>query len=800
MTPEELEQYIAKADNKGFVEAAAGLPESERKKLSKTAIQIWREIDRQHAEYDSNAHRFLYEPIQRMVKWLKGETQHDYREQKQTALLAVFAMCPLSVTRKINEFFNNEIRDLFVKIIFDRKPEWLDDWIEERLKGNWPRVEWDALRRFMKGGICRKPTSDRYLQLMVSSFPDSWHKKDGYTPLSEKLLKEPDLLEEIWRLFEVETIAFTVSYDSFKDLPPGFETWMKAISVLSERGYLDRQRLLDGCLSGLTTGFKNNTLSGYIQLYNQLKPSIDEIRSRQQRYIDLLSHSAAHVVTFALKNLEHLDKNRSLADESCMQALVSVFRIGTKIQPASALKILQHIVSRKPDLTNAAARIATEGLTHPLTEIQGKALDLLETWLPRCDEEIYVILRSHIDEIASSHRTRLEHLCGSHHEDFGEPVKNIDDAGIGKFRAQAEERINQLPKNLRQLAEVDRAMCVFEGESPPPLEYSIHEIPLLTGLEAIRPFESIQELIDAVSHTVETVDSADEVERILDGISRFCDQEMEGFYSYTEPVVKRILERGGTSKGFLVPGSGWPPSFAAMILVWLRSEYSSRIYEAQFELSGPILFLDGRVTELGMRVNKKQAAPLLAAPTHQHGWLDPRKLVQRMKVWQSQKTVIQDNDFKQAMLRLAPDFRREACEEAKQLTGDTGRIVRYALGGDEKPERRDGYQAFLWLAAGRARCPRERLDDLECLDLERCGPDELTAANYTWKAYTSSRKTSWDNSIYTIPRLELSTGKSAEDPMAQLKNPTTALHTRDRWTAYSAHSSQLIQWIGMTWP
>ncbi|GAA2830318.1 DUF6493 family protein [Crossiella cryophila] len=98
------------------------------------------------------------------------------------------------------------------------------------------------------------------------------------------------------------------------------------------------------------------------------------------------------------------------------------------------------------------------------------------------------------------------------------------------------------------------------------------------------------------------------------------------------------------------------------------------------------------------------AVPVSAA-THEGGWLDPVVFVTRM----IEHPAVAEVDVVDALLRLAPEGRREALALAAGLSGPYAEVVRYALGGD-------GVVAEDWvgLAATRARYP-EAADPLAAL-------------------------------------------------------------------------------------
>ena len=67
-------------------------------------------------------------------------------------------------------------------------------------------------------------------------------------------------------------------------------------------------------------------------------------------------------------------------------------------------------------------------------------------------------------------------------------------------------------------------------------------------------------------------------------------------------------------------------------------------------------FIEARAKEIQRRVRSGRIGPMLSAPTHKFGWLEPREFVRRCKEAESYEEV-PIADLIQALLRLAPDHR-----------------------------------------------------------------------------------------------------------------------------------------------
>jgi hypothetical protein len=240
MTPEELENLVQGSDAMAVANALGDLSESERGKLSKHAEMLLRECNRYKDQFWSIKQGSV-KPSPLMER-LFGTDFSRCGTTVQAAETAAFGLCPLGVVRKV-EF---QERDALIHVLSLRRPEWINDWLETQFKKQVFRLEWRDYWRLYKSGACSKPTSDDYYRFLTTA-------DGGDQSLSDFVAGEPDLQQDVWKLFEVETIAFT--YDWPDGSAGGRESWITAVCRLAQRGTLDRQRLLDASIKGLTTGF-----------------------------------------------------------------------------------------------------------------------------------------------------------------------------------------------------------------------------------------------------------------------------------------------------------------------------------------------------------------------------------------------------------------------------------------------------------------------------------------------------------------------------------------------------------------
>ena len=829
MTPEQLEQLVACCDKKAIAFAVENMPESERKKLSKHAAKIYRDLEK--APYyeisGDNGIRFFKKHVEYINSWLSENQSYDATDQLMTSRLAVLAFCPLSITKKIDARFGRD-EELVIKILMERRPEWIDKWVDEKLKGDWATIEWDTLRYFIKKGLCKKPDSEAYFRLLISKLPDSHYKKENYIPLSEKLLAEPDILDEdIWNFFTIETYAFANDWGhSYKDCPHNYESWPEALCRLSNESFIDRQRLLDGSIDGLSTGFKNNILSGYINFHDKLKPTIDELSSRQKSYMMLLGNQAPHVVTFALKVLKKLEKHNMLDDQAFIDNTANVFTIRTKTQPKTALLLLKKIVTRNAGYLNSAAKLVIEALSHESPDIQEFSLSLLEDWSKNLDSQIFELVIERREDVAAVHRSRFELLLRSVGLDISGEGVNYPDDSVDFLMAELRERVKLVDERYLKLSGIDNEDFLLTDSVPAPMEFDIFDVQILSGIEQVNPIQTIDELIDVVSHAVEEVDSAEEIERILDGISRLSDQRPDYFDSLTEPLLKRVNTFGSGAGRGIHNSWGTLVCFRTLINTWLRPKSNQfDVDKIEVDPGGIKTFQSFRIYEIVERVSSGKVAPLLSAPTHVGGWVDPLILVERIEKIIKNDEIIPIFDLCQAFLRLAPDNRDKALIKISQINYALVDTLFLAFGQIMENLYIDQQYGGLWLSAARSMYPSQKVDNIFSLPIENELPDGISPAIYNWKSFTTSRKCSYEDKIYRYGNVEISSelcsneydvmksGKCRTDEIVltdketqiqyKFQNlityPTVLLHVGGRWSFYGTHKAWLTNWIEMSW-
>jgi Family of unknown function (DUF6493) len=732
MTPFELRSLCRSiAIPLEFAAAFDGLSEADRKQLSKTAQEIFAEAR------ENERGRFG------LPTYAGG-----------LARLALLACCGGSQAKRVKsdgfrgtivddrgQFWHENlgrwadalknISDALIQILVVRRPAWADDWITQQLQepeGRWHSaspVTWTLVRRLMRAGVIRRPVVDGYMRLMASQ------GANDFDPV-----RDADLLEtEIWQLFAAQNTGFSWVPEKKATPSPQDRTlhgWPCVLLDLANKGRIDRGRLIDETLAALWRGFRPEMTLGFRRYLDHLELTVDETAAREGAFRDLLRHDQGPVVGEVIAALKQLHDAGRLDVAAFLKALPTALGVLDKGRLKSALSLVERIAKQSPAQLPLAALAVVPALNHESTELQDQAVKLLTKWKaadPALD--LTEVLASATSLLGHNHH-QLQELAGTASGEDSTGAHEETAGDLDQRRQNILVRLAALPdwiKGATCLGGLERAM--EDWELPPAFNPDPAVCPVLSGVEPIEPIRTVDELIDAVAHLFQVIERPEEVERVIDAIMRLGGQTTDDFVAKTAGLCQTVFStwRGEFTMATILFRTS--PNAVRLIGRWLATDFEG--VQPRFGSDFGFEAFNQRMAMLIPRYRSKRFGAVLATPTHRGGWIDPRVLVERIMSLETSPWLVHRFDLIAGLLRLAPDFRSEALASAAELPQPFGPIVRYALGGADRPTEADEEHADEWLAAGRARHPRGTLEDLKPLGLDEREPDGITRAVYRFR-------------------------------------------------------------------
>lgn len=507
----------------------------------------------------------------------------------------------------------------------------------------------------------------------------------------------PRIEPAIWRQFEVEgggEISLA-HFDKYIAQKSGGR-WAEALVVLASEGRLDRQRLIDASLDALNLGFAQFRAGWFSRFHESLKPIPDERAARSERYLALLASPLGPTVSFALAALKIVQRAGKLDAGAVLARIEPAMFAKTAASAMGALALLANSARSATKLHSEIARVAAIGFEHPSSEVQAAALALLETCALAMGGDARDAITQRIDVVSPALRPRAVALLGSVDAMPATDARSgPKPEEIGDLKARAK----QLPRQLCQLAGLDVAFGALArnlGDIPRAV-FTGMEVPRLDPANAIAAIATFEELIDEALVAIEHPHNLDRVERVLAGAVRFAAERPANAAELLAPLARSL--KAYRARDHDGSDAKAPRGALQIVMCALLGDTPSGVLVTEGD---PRAIMVLRTAAMAAAICSRTTCAQLSAPTHQGFWIDPRVLVARSKdTARRGLTLLGIADQILALLRLAPDYRSKGLRAARDIDGEWGAALRYALGGTVVK----GKTRSLWVAAARARAP-----------------------------------------------------------------------------------------------
>jgi hypothetical protein len=601
--------------------------------------------------------RTSFAPI--IYDWIKINSQFislgEFPDQREKLILTIQTVAPATFDKKLlQKCFKNMPSDAMkftnpvpLKSLRLRPQEWRNEFIlwliNCRVHNCW-LLYWQCVQ----DGICSRMINETIIDELLRFLNHGCTINFEEQNIADFWQQYPELLEkEFWYIFEHEfTKPFGFAYcDSHKI---GNNLWNQSFIELTEKGLIDRSRFLDVTLGTLQFNYFDIEMRWYSDLHRRLKPTIDEIKIREEKYLDLLDNRNPTTIALGTEMIVALNKANRLNERLFLQRMIPVFKDRSKIRPKILLGIVQKIAAKNPDLRNEAVHTALKGLTHEAVDVQTAAAIIIRDYNDPANTEIVAEIK------------RLRHLL--HYSVQQILPSYFSDQKTHEISVETESPVFQLPNRK---------------------SFGLSDIRRLDALAELKPVTSVDELIDLAVKVLENPSEIDEIEMLIDGINRFHTQRDEFFERKTSSIRKSLLSKKSWGFGFTEYrfGSYLNMTIGAWLADSLTVEPEKRTaYLHLIEKNCIYSILRSPKTEtifgqlqlsLAYRISKGITLELLSTPTHHGGWIDPLILIERIKRDPNQLKFHDLFDKSLSLYRLPMDHRAEALEILGQyLIGD----------------------------------------------------------------------------------------------------------------------------------
>ena len=191
------------------------------------------------------------------------------------------------------------------------------------------------------------------------------------------LREDPELLDRgFWPMFETEgggQVSLT-NVDKFADAE---HTWQGDVLRLVAEGEVDRQRVLDACLSALAGDLGAFQAGWFSRTFRALEPDAAELASRQPRLLDLVRSLVPATVTFAVGALRDVEAAGLLDDDALLDGVGPATGARSKATALAALRLLDTVSRRRPDRASEVEPAVRPALEHAHRDVRDRATGLV---------------------------------------------------------------------------------------------------------------------------------------------------------------------------------------------------------------------------------------------------------------------------------------------------------------------------------------------------------------------------------------------------------------------------------------
>ncbi len=664
----------------------------------------------------------------------------------QFAIKVITVACGPQKTLKYPFFIAemNYLEDLsysfFFKVLADRDPPWLMDWLPLWYKfyppmgGGWG-IDWDDFWLLMKNGKRERPFHPLYPLYLDGRFPvtrnhDDINNYDNIPfedTLTQRLKRYPNLLEQdIWYLFRADVQGFDENNWAFSGGTR--ETWGRAFMNLVDESLIDRQKLLDETLTALTRPLRNTTLRYFCQFYDKLQATPEEINKGQNTLLDLLSSEKSQIVNYSLSKIRILAEAGILDWHNFYLSCHRIFSSQVSTNIKSVIALLKKAINDDETRSNDISLLLRNVESPSNISIQKSFL-------------------------------AFQNLIHSTSVKSGDTLPSKTEA------------------TNEQLLFINPGLENYPTSYPGP-GVSWKHAPLKDE-DKILKIETIADVEKQFINECSLLDTNDfQTTRTLDAISLL----------WLTHNVHKIGLNAALKDEIL---SNYLNGYHILFFVWHYgfTQVSKKVGD-QYFAKHQSLSDDQFCYEIYRRFQRGECAPLLSLPSHKWGWVCASVLAERINFYTNNDIEIPVVDFTKALYRLHCGQRQKALNTLKDNKSSAADFLRYALTGEAVTAPIVSKYPQWWLGVSRVYQPRGDLTPPTGAHIKATGPHALYDYLYQWDPIFDTTSSDISNSIKIVFRFLNINSVNASDLWLPTSYPNYALAPEKEFrTQYAFYSN-----------
>lgn len=573
-------------------------------------------------------------------------------------------------------------------------PPWFSDFINDSIDAEFTAFDYqDILGWAEKGYVQPRP---ELLGYHLSLQP---HHLDKF----------PETLEtHFWYLCEFPS----------KSLPFTRE-WLPLVQKLIAENKIERKRFLKECLLAANRNFNKNVTGWFMDAFNILKPSDEELILLQDELMAGLASVQSKAVNTMLVHLKKIVPAAEFKTSEFSHFLPNLLSSEVKTVVASSLSVTEKIFQKKRADTENLGMALSAAFVSKDESIQTKAAKIIHRYIP-VSEDMKDALSHYADNILANVRPGL--------------AQYIDD---------------------RQLE--------LDVVDPEKLE-------LISEESKVQEPENFEDLMFFLPQAIENPGTY-YYDLALAGLVRFADAADSGSVKLFEPVFQKACKTIAKWEVHhfnvllcnMIINYGlsllerFPVQLKNLEKIYKRTcedEATREAYSTYNKKLGPIreIYAGGLAMEpykqITVHVFDKMIsgdkAPLLSTVTHEPCWISPEALVERFEFYQNENVKPHDLDVQLALQRCSMERTSDSLSLVdEKLKGEYKELLLFFFNKNSTPKGKFEHPSW-WMTAGITRSPEKVFEEFKEFGYDDI-PKEFLTGNYDWKTIDSKK-----NSYYPV--------------------------------------------------
>ncbi len=573
-------------------------------------------------------------------------------------------------------------------------PHWFSDFINDSIEAEFTAFDYqDILGWAEKGYVQPRPELLGY-HLSLQPYD---------------LDKSPETLEtHFWYLCEFPS----------KSLPFKRE-WLPLVQKLIAENKIDRKRFLKECLLAANRNFNKNVTGWFMEAFNVLKPSDEELILLQDELMAGLASVQSKAVNTMLVHLKKIVPTVEFKTSEFSHFLPNLLSSEVKTVVAASLTVTEKIFQKKKLDTENLEMALSAAFVSKDESIQSKAAKIIQRYIPVSDN-MKEALSHYADNILANVRPGL--------------VQYIENTQL--------ELDIVIPEKLELISEDSK----------------------------IQEPESFEDLMFFLPQAIENPGTC-YYDLALAGLIRFANKQDEESVKLFEPVFHKAcktiakweVHHFNVLLGNLIINYGlsllekYPVQLKNLDKIYKRTcedEATREAYSSYHKKLGPIK--DIKVGGLAMKPFKNIAVhvynkittgdkiPLLSTVTHEPCWVSPEALIERFETYQNENIQPDDLDVQLALQRCSMEKTSDRIKLVEQkLKGEYKELLLFFFDKNRTPKGKFEHPSW-WMTAGITRSPGRIFEEFNNFGYDDI-PKEFITGSYNWKTIDSKK-----NSYYPV--------------------------------------------------